>query len=294
MLLHYADANASYNDAYFIIFGVPYDGTSSFRHGSKFAPDEIRKASYNLESFSPEHGFSLRTLKIHDFGNIVELDENANVDAIIDTVEFYLSKFWNEGKFPIMLGGEHSITAGVCRAISNEDIGMIFIDAHSDFRDSYMGSKFNHACVARRCYEYLNGRVASIGVRSISEEEYNDAKKLGYRWISSREVIERGWKEAIDNALDMVSTDRIYLSVDIDGIDPSFAPGTGTPEFFGLNPLDVKNIIDYLAPHLAGFDIVEVNPEYDNGNTAVLAARLVQEVLFAVGKVQRNSQISAP
>ncbi len=286
MLLHYAEANSSYENADFIIFGVPYDGTSSFRHGSKFAPDEIRKASYNLESFSPEYKFSLRALKIHDFGNIVELDENVNVDAIIDAVKFYFSKFFEDGKFPIMLGGEHSITAGICKALRKDDVGMIVIDAHADFRDTYMGSKFNHACVARRCYENLNGRVVSIGVRSVSEEEYNDAEEQGYRWITSREVFEDGWKKAVNKALDIISTDRIYLSVDIDGIDPSFAPGTGTPEFFGLNPLDVKNIIDHLAPYLLGFDIVEVNPEYDNGNTAILAARLVQEVLFSIGKIK--------
>ncbi len=290
MLLHYADASDDYETSYFVIFGVPYDGTSSFRHGSKFAPDEIRKSSYNLESFSQEHEFSLRDLKIHDAGNIIEIDENATVEEIVDDVEFFVSKFIGDGKFPIMLGGEHSITTGVCRALKNRDVGVIFIDAHADFRDFYLGSKFNHACVARRCYEYLRGKVVSIGVRSVSQEEYKYAKSIGYEWITSYGVMEKGWKKAIEKAVNMLSTEKIYLSLDIDGIDPAFAPGTGTPEYFGLTPMNVKNIIDFLAPRLVGFDIVEVNSEYDNGNTSILAARLIQEVLFSVGKIKNKNQ----
>ena len=290
MLLHYADASDDYKSSYFVIFGVPYDGTSSFRHGSKFAPDEIRKSSYNLESFSQEHEFSLRDLKIHDAGNIIEIDENATVEEIVDDVEFFVSKFIGDGKFPIMLGGEHSITTGVCRALKNRDVGVIFIDAHADFRDFYLGSKFNHACVARRCYEYLRGKVVSIGVRSVSQEEYKYAKSIGYEWITSYGVMEKGWKKAIEKAVNMLSTEKIYLSLDIDGIDPAFAPGTGTPEYFGLTPMNVKNIIDFLAPRLVGFDIVEVNSEYDNGNTSILAARLIQEVLFSVGKIKNKNQ----
>ena len=290
MLLHYADASDDYESSYFVIFGVPYDGTSSFRHGSKFAPDEIRKASFNLESFSQEHEFSLRDLKIHDAGNIIELDENATVEEIVDDVEFFVSKFIDDGKFPIMLGGEHSITTGVCRALKNRDVGVIFIDAHADFRDFYLGSKFNHACVARRCYEYLRGKVVSIGVRSVSQEEYKYAKSIGYEWITSYSLMQKGWKKAIEKAVNMLSTEKIYLSLDIDGIDPAFAPGTGTPEYFGLTPMDVKNIIDFLAPQLVGFDIVEVNSEYDNGNTSILAARLIQEVLFSVGKIKNKNQ----
>ena len=287
MLLHFADASDDYQSSHFIIFGVPYDGTSSFRHGSKFAPDEIRKSSYNLESFSPEHGFSLRDLKIHDFGNIIELDEDAGVEEVVENVKFYASKFFDEGKFPIMIGGEHSITAGICETLKDRDVGIIFIDAHADFRDNYMGSKFNHACVARRCHEYLEGKVVSIGVRSVSEEEYEYAKSIGYRWITSYDVMREEWQKAVETAMDTLKTENVYLSVDIDGIDPAYAPGTGTPEYFGLNPMDVKNIINFIARSLIGFDVVEVNPEYDNGNTAILAARLIQEVLFSVGKLKK-------
>ncbi len=280
MLLHFADADEDYKSSQFVIFSVPYDGTSSYRHGSKFAPDEIRRASYNLESYLFEHALDLRDVRIHDMGNIGNLDEYGNVEDVIEAVYFTISKIMNEGKFPIMLGGEHSITTGVAKYLKEiEDAGIIFIDAHADFRDEYLGNRYSHACVARRSYELLNGKIISIGVRSASREEVEYAKKTGYEWLSSYEFREIGMEKTMKKALKKLNTEKIYLSIDIDGIDPSYAPGTGTPEYFGLTPIDVKRIIDFLGDKLIGVDIVEVNPEYDNGNTSVLAARLVQEVI---------------
>ena len=282
MLLHFADANENFNDSFFIIFGVPFDGTSSYRHGSKFAPDEIRKASYNLESYVMEHKISLSDIPIHDIGNIGTLDEFGDVKDVIDSVYSTMQSILPD-KFPIMLGGEHSITIGAARALKNLDAGIIFIDAHGDFRDEYLGNKYSHACTARRAYEILDGKIISIGVRSASQEEVEDAKELNYEWIDAYTFQKLGWKGAIKKALEILDAERIYLSIDIDGIDPAYAPGTGTPEFFGLNPMDIKNIINFLAPNLIGADITEVCPTYDNGNTSVLASRLVQEIIAAKG-----------
>ncbi len=281
MLLHFADADFNFESSHFVIFGVPFDGTSSYRHGSKFAPDEIRKASYNLESYLVEHDFWMRDAKIHDMGNIGTLDEFGNVEDVVDAV--YSTFLSLRGRFPIMLGGEHSITIGAARALRElENVGIVFIDAHADFREEYLGNRYSHACVARRAYEYLDGKVVSLGVRSASREEALDARKMGYGWLTSYEFHELGWRDAIEKALERLNVEKIYLSIDIDGIDPSFAPGTGTPEYFGLTPMDVKRIIDFLGPKLVGADIVEVCPPCDNGNTAVLAARLVQEIVAAV------------
>jgi len=280
MLLHFADANNNFNDSFFIIFGVPFDGTSSYRHGSKFAPEEIRKASYNLESYVMEHDVLLSKLPIHDMGNVGTLDEFGNVKDVIDSV-YSTMQFILPDKFPIMLGGEHSITIGAAKTLKKLNAGIIFIDAHGDFREEYLGNKYSHACTARRAYEILDGKIISLGVRSVSQEEVIDAKKLNHHWIDAYEFRKQGWKDSIKRALEILDTERIYLSIDIDGIDPAYAPGTGTPEFFGLTPTDVKNIIDFLAPNLIGADITEVCPTYDNGNTSVLAARLVQEIIAA-------------
>ncbi len=280
MLLHFADANKNFNDSFFIIFGVPFDGTSSYRHGSKFAPDEIRKASYNLESYVMEHKISLSDLPIHDMGDIGTIDEFGYVNDVIDTVYSTMQSIL-PNKFPIMIGGEHSITIGAAKALKKLNAGIIFIDAHGDFRDEYLGNKYSHACTARRAYEILKGKIISIGVRSASQEEVEDAKDLNYEWIDSYEFQKFGWKRTIKKAIEILDTQKVYLSIDIDGIDPSHAPGTGTPEFFGLSPMDIKNIINFLAPNLIGADITEVCPPYDNGNTSILAARLVQEIIAA-------------
>ncbi len=278
MLLNFADATEDYESSRFVIFSVPFDSTSSFRHGSKFAPDEIRKASYNLESYLVEHDFDIGTVAIHDFGHIISMDEDAGVEDVISAVKFYAGKFFSEGKFPIMLGGEHSLTAGIANALPS-DAGIIFIDAHTDFRSEYLGTKWSHAAWARRAFEALNGKVFALGVRSVSKEEVEAAKELGYGYLTSYQIMELGVENAVKLACEKIGTDRIYLSIDIDGISAEFAPGTGTPEFFGLSPLQVKKIINILGSKLIGADIVEVNPEYDNGNTAILAARLVQELI---------------
>ncbi|EDY34967.1 agmatinase [Aciduliprofundum boonei T469] len=280
MLLHFADTNKNFNESFFIIFGVPFDGTSSYRHGSKFAPDEIRKASYNLESYVMEHKISLSELPIHDMGDIGTLDEFGNVEDVIETVYSTMQSIL-PNKFPIMIGGEHSITIGAAKALKKLNAGIIFIDAHGDFRDEYLGNKYSHACTARRAYDILNGKIISIGVRSASQEEVEDAKDLNYEWIDSYEFQRLGWKRTIKKAMEILDVQKVYLSIDIDGIDPAYAPGTGTPEFFGLSPMDVKNIINFLAPNLIGADITEVCPPYDNGNTSILAARLVQEIIAA-------------
>jgi len=279
MLLHFADASKDFSSSKFIIFGVPFDGTSSFRHGSKFAPEEIRKASYNLESYILEHDIELSDVPIHDMGNVGTLDEFGDSKEVIEIVYSTLNQILPD-KFPIMLGGEHSITVGAAKALKKlKDVGIIFIDAHADFRDQYLGNRYSHACTARRAYEILDGKVFSLGIRSVSKEEVEDAKKLNYKWISAYEFHKLGWKEAIKEALHILDVGKIYLSIDIDGIDPSYAPGTGTPEFFGITPTDVKNIIGFLGDRLIGADITEVSPPYDNGNTSILAARLIQEII---------------
>ncbi len=289
MLLHFADANSDFSQSHFVIFGAPFDGTSSYRHGSKFAPDEIRKASYNLESYLVEHDVDLKTVAIHDMGNVGTLDEFGRVEDMLEAVEFVVAQIL-PGKFPIMLGGEHSATAGVAKILAEkfESIGIIFIDAHTDFRNQYLGVKYSHACAARRAYEALKGRVVSIGVRSVSREEVEDARALGHEWLTSYQFREMGWKEAVKWALEKLKTEKIYLSIDMDGIDPAYAPGVGTPEFFGLSPIDVKKMINYLGPRLVGADIVEVCPPCDNGTTAVLAARLVQEIIAVVKKSRKS------
>jgi agmatinase len=281
--LLFADANSTLEESDFAIFGVPFDKTSSFRAGAAQAPDAIRKASHNFETYKFEHGEDIESIKFCDLGN---LEEFATADLMVDGVEEFAKKLIQKKKFPIALGGEHSLTPGIVDAF--EKIGVISLDAHLDFRDEYEGEKNSHACSTRRISEIVGiGRVVPIGVRSMSKEESIDAEALGLKFISSFEFHrEAKMKDAIGRALDWIGMERIYLSLDIDVIDPAFAPGISNPEPFGLDPIEVKRCINYLAPRLVGFDVCEVSPPYDNGNTSALAARLVREVIMAVWKAQ--------
>ncbi|MDI6916616.1 MAG: agmatinase [Thermoplasmatales archaeon] len=273
--LKFADANSSFNDAKFVILGAPFDLTSSFRTGSRFAPNRVREASYNFETYLMEHDIDLADVPFHDAGNI---DECGNVDEMIDGVEEAVKKILP--KFPILIGGEHSLTTGAVKPF--RDISVVFIDAHLDFRNEYLGIKNSHACVSRRVSEIVGvENVFSIGVRSFSKEEKNDAEKLGLKYFSSFDVKEKGIENIIRN---LNLKEKVYLSLDMDGIDPAFAPGVGNPEPFGLTPNDVVKCIKMLKKRLVGFDVVEVCPPHDNGNTSLLGARIIRDLIGCTEK----------
>ena len=273
--LKFADANSSFNDAKFVIFGVPFDSTSSFRSGSRFAPNRIREASYNFETYLMEQDVDLIDIPFHDAGN---LDEYGNVDEMTGAVEDAVKKILP--KFPILIGGEHSLTIGAVKTLKN--VSVVFIDAHLDFREEYLGIKNSHACVSRRVSEIVGiENVFSIGVRSFSREEKNDAEKLGLKYVSSFDVKEKGIEKSIRN---LNLKKKIYLSLDMDGVDPAFAPGVGNPEPFGLRPMDVVKCIKILSDRLVGFDVAEVCPPYDNGNTSLLGARIIRDLIGCAGK----------
>ncbi|MEM0150833.1 MAG: agmatinase [Thermoplasmata archaeon] len=275
--MKFADSDYEYKDSRYVIFGVPFDGTTSFRPGSRFAPNSIRIASKNLESFVYENRVNMREKVINDLG---DLEEFGNVDDVIKEVKFTIDKIMDDGKFPIMLGGEHSITAGAALSIKDRDYSIIFIDAHSDFRDEYLGVKYSHACVARRAFEILGeNRVFSIGVRSVSMEEYNSEDFKKYIHFPSYIVHSVGMENVLDNLEKYLGNNKIYLSIDMDGIDPSYAPGVATPEPFGISPWDLKYLIEKFSKKIVGADIVEISPPYDNGNTSMLGARLIQEII---------------
>jgi agmatinase len=275
----FADAEAAYEEARFIILGVPFDKSSSFRAGSAEAPSQIREASYNFEEYQMEYGFNIKNAAIYDAGNLGGLDStNGTVDKVKKTVATYLA----DDKFPILLGGEHTLTIGAVQALREKgDLCLVSIDAHLDFRQQYLEDSNSHACVTRRASDCIGlENIIVVGVRSISNDEMEEDELPFY--ISGLDVAEEGMEHAIQRLLIHLKEDRVYLTIDMDGIDPAYAPGVGTPEPFGLTPLDVKKIIDALASRLVGMDVTEVCPPHDNGNTSALAARLVRLAIAAV------------
>jgi len=270
--LKFMDVKTSLNDSNFVIFGVPFDKTSSFRKESNLAPNAIREASYNYEPYIYEYNVNINDVGIHDAGN---LDDFASPEEMIDFVETYISSL--KDKFHIMLGGEHTVTIGAIKA--KKDVSLLVLDAHLDYRNEYMGIKNSHACVLRRCSEILGTEnVFSIGVRSMSSEELIDSEQSGLKFIMADDFRKNSIKNTIGKIKNKLS-EKIYLSIDMDVLDPIYAPAVGTPEPYGLNPLNIKEIINALADRLVGCDIVEITPRYDNGNTCILATKIIQEII---------------
>ena len=280
----FADAEASYNEARFVYYGYPFDGTACFRKGSSEAPDEIRKNSYNFETYLLELGIDLSDISANDWGNLETTDNQDKNEKLLENL---VSKIVNEGKFPIGLGGEHSLTPAAVKAAHSKypNLAVVILDAHLDFRNEYEGNPKSHATVTRRVSDIVGiGNVRSIGIRSVSQSEITEARSVGLKFIES------GWTELREYLVDVIEDldGPVYLSLDMDVIDPAFAPGVGTPEPFGMTPYEIIQTINFFADRIVGFDCVEVCPSYDNGNTSALAARLTRHLVGAVWQSQER------
>ncbi len=285
----FADASASLEESEYVIVGVPFDRTTSFRPGARFGPDSIRQHSWNFESYDLETGVSLSDLAIHDLGNT---EEFGSATQMADALREEIRPLYAAGRVPIVLGGDHACSPPSVEAYpdSAPSLGVLYLDAHMDFRSSYLGDPRSHGCSSRRILEKVGARnIVVLGVRSVSEEEIEDNKSIGMSYITAHEIAREGIESAVQRALNMLKTERLYISLDIDAIDPAYAAGTGTPEPFGLTPRDVKHVIGMAAPRLAGLDIMEVSPHYDSGNTSALAARLAREAI-----VRRAAAVGRP
>jgi agmatinase len=275
----FADASAGWDDARYVILGVPFDRTTSFRPGARFGPDAIRQHSRHYESYDLETGIDLAEIPIHDRGNVGEFGSSADMVA---GVREAVAPIFRAGKIPITLGGDHACAAPCVEAYPDpKGLGVLYLDAHMDFRSSYLGDPRSHACSARRMLEYVGARnIVVLGVRSVSREEIEDNRSLGMSYVGAHEVARDGIARSVEKALASLEPERVYVSLDIDVVDPGYAPATGTPEPFGLTPRDVKHALDAVGPRLAGLDIMEVAPPWDSGNTAALAARLARETIL--------------
>ena len=284
MTQFFADAEASFNDAKFVFYGYPFDGTACFRKGTSKAPDEIRKHSYNFETYLMELGIDLCDVSANDWGN---LKTTKNQDKNEKSLTELVSKIVDSSKFPIGIGGEHSLTPAAVQAVHSKypNLSVVILDAHLDFRHEYEGNSKSHATVTRRVSEIVGlDKVRSIGIRSVSQSEISEARTVGLKFLES------GWIELREYLADVIDEldGPVYLSLDMDAIDPAFAPGVGTPEPFGMTPYEVLQTINFFADRIVGFDCVEVCPKYDNGNTSALAARIIRHLVGAVWQSQER------
>jgi len=279
---YFADAESSFETASFIFFGVPFEKTSSFRHGADKGPTEIRQASWNFERYDLRTGINFEDIHVHDYG---DLDvQRLNSKELFETVKSFTSTVLQKQKIPVAVGGDHSITPGIVSAFP-KDIAVLSMDAHMDFRQTYKNDIYNHACVIRRIADHIPFQnIAVLGLRSAEKEEYEEAQKLGLFFRDAFTVNDTGIKKIIQQTKTQLKGKKIYLTLDIDVIDPAYAPGTSTPEPYGLTPMQVIEIIEGFSPQLIGCDLVEVCPPYDQGQTAVLAAKLMKTCLGLMWK----------
>ncbi len=260
----------------YAILGIPYDSSQSYRVGSRLAPNAIREASRELEDYDFEEDKDLLELRICDLGNVDVSYGNfmETCNRVKDTLKDVLSK----QVIPVSLGGEHTISYSVVRCLP-EDTFYLSIDAHLDFRDEYLGEKFSHACVNRRVFEHLQAdNVLVVGVRSASKEELNDANKMGLDYISYSDF-EKNNTAVLRMIKDKIEGKDVYLSLDMDAIDPKEAPGVCNPEPSGFSYSDIIRISRLLKnSNLIGVDLTEVTPIYDN-YTPVLASKILFKIL---------------
>ncbi|MEM4310964.1 MAG: agmatinase [Nitrososphaerales archaeon] len=261
------------------LLGAPFDNTSTYRAGSRFGPNALREAFANIEIFSPDYNLDLEKVSIRDWGN---LRASKKVEEYISNLSKVIKELIDYKKSFGIFGGEHTITLGSIKALK-EDVHYIIFDAHFDLRDEYEGFKISHATFLKRAIEELGeNKFLHIGSRAMAKEEWEYAKRIGLNFITTKEII--GGK--LSKLKEMIKPlNKIYVSVDLDVLDPCYAPGVSNPEPLGLSSFQFMELLNlFRTKRLVGFDIVELCPPYDNGNTALLAAKILSELLILAYK----------
>jgi agmatinase len=277
-----ADADSDLADSVLFVLGVPFDGTATFRRGAREGPAAIREASQNFDPWSMELGLDLGNVPVHDAGDVPDMDRSGDM---VRAVEARVAELAGASRIPVLLGGEHSATEGAVRALHrrHEDLRVLVLDAHLDLLEDYMGDTRSHACATRRCADVVGAdNIAVLGIRSASRDELVSAGDDGLSFATADGARELGLATVLEELLLSLGEGPLYLSMDLDVLDPSHAPGVQNPEPWGLSPLDVRQVIESVAPRLVGFDVMECAPRYDGGQTAALAARLLRHAVGAV------------
>tara|TARA_Y100000996_G_scaffold205370_1_gene161132 strand:+ start:530 stop:1396 length:867 start_codon:yes stop_codon:yes gene_type:complete len=257
------------------LFGIPFDSTHSYKPGCRFGPDVIRDAFNNIEIFMPEFGVDLEEVSIQDLGN---LEHTVVAQNMIDMVRKTTSELKDSSNQLIILGGEHSLTYGSYMSYP-KDTGYVVFDAHYDLRDEYAGTKLSHAAYLRRIIEERGSEnIIHVGARAYVKEELEFLTEHNVKTISDSEIRMGDGPKLLQKMTQKF--ENLYVSIDLDVLDPAFAPGVGNPEAIGITSRELHDMVVSLKnTHIVAADIVELNPTFDNGSTASLAARLMSIII---------------
>ena len=257
------------------IFGVAFDSTHSYKPGCRFGPDVIRDAFNNIEIFEPDFGVDLETVNIEDLGNI---QHTVSATEMLDMVGKTTSELQKNKNQLVILGGEHLLTFGSYMSFP-KDTGYVVFDAHYDLRDQYADMRLSHAAYLRRIVEKRGAEnIVHVGARAYVKEELEFLKEYNIQTITNRQIRDGKGPDLLKKATD--SFHSVYTSIDLDVLDPAFAPGVGNPEAVGITSRELYDMITSLQKKtVVAADIVELNPTFDNGSTASLAARIISTII---------------
>lgn len=270
--------DAEYEDASVVLFGAGFDGTTSFRPGTRFGPSAIRNESFGIETYSPYQDKDMLDYCFFDSGDL-ELPFG-NTDSVLADIYERSATILADGKMPFMIGGEHLVTLGSVRAVSEkfDDLHIVHFDAHADLRDDYLGQKLSHACVLRRCHEIVgDGHIFQFGIRSGDRDEFIFA--------DTHTEMHKFNFDGLEDVVEKLKGKNVYLTVDLDVLDPSIFAGTGTPEAEGMSFGDLRKALTLVCSKLniVGCDVNELSPQYDqSGVSTAVACKIIRETLLAL------------
>lgn len=280
-IVSFLGCDAEYDEARVVLFGAPFDSTTSFRPGTRFAGPAIRGDSWGLEAYSPYQDRDLTDCHIFDSGDLeLAIGDSEKVLAVIEERAETILK---DDKLPFLIGGEHLVTLGSIRAAARKypDLHIIHLDAHTDLREDYLGVRLSHACVIRRCWEILgNGRIHQFGIRSGEKDEFEWAKS-GHTSLHPFDL------EGLEETVESLKGKPVYFTLDLDVLDPSVFPGTGTPEPGGIDYMTLQRAVIAVCQNvcLVGCDVNELCPPYDaSGVSTAVACKIIREMLLAIGR----------
>lgn len=270
--------DSEYGDAKIVLFGAGFDGTTSFRPGTRFAPAAIRNESFGIETYSPYQDRDMTDYSYFDSGDL-ELPFGSTNRAVAD-IAMRSDMILTDGKIPFMIGGEHLVTLGSVMAVREkyDDLYIVHFDAHADLRDDYLGQKLSHACVLRRCHELVGDEhIFQFGIRSGDREEF--------AFAAEHTEMHRFTFDGLEETVEKLHGKNVYLTVDLDVLDPSVFPGTGTPEAGGVSFDELRRALTLVCSRLniVGCDVNELSPVYDqSGVSTAVACKIIREMLLAL------------
>jgi len=280
----------TFEEADYVILGVPFDVTSTYRTGARFGPNAIRQASLNIETYSFRTGVDVEDLKLHDLG---DLHVSADTEKTLERVELVMKDVLEAGKTPVTIGGEHTITLGIAKGLGDEasKTAVVSFDAHLDLRDEFMDLKLSHTTFMRRISEEVKpAKIIEVGTRAVCKEELAYAEKAGIEFFTAQQIRSEGSERIAKRLREKLAKYRnIYLSIDMDILDPAYAQAVQNPEPEGLETQTLLDILCSICDkRVIGFDEVEIAPNFDLGISAVQAAKVIFETLCQMEKSRKR------